>query len=299
MSGLTLGNHDTLLTDRAADFLTAGPADAQALISHVCQIPGAPRNVAEHMAAALFAGHNRFSRDSDGRWRLRESMPSPSWTVRDPGPTTLEDESFVVVDVETTGARAYHGDRITEVAVVLVKRGVATRVFETLLNPERSIPPAVVAVTNITWEMVKDAPRFADICHQLLGVLEGHVFVAHNATFDWRFLCAEIERVTRRPLESRRLCTVRMARRLVPQLRRRNLDALSAFYGIDNPARHRAGGDAIATAHLFLHLLAAARDRGCSTLEDLESLVAARTGRRKRRRRPPAMPHGAIDDSVA
>ena len=194
-AGLTLSSSDTLLTDRAANFLAAGPADVQSLISHVCQLPGAPLGVAEHMAAALFAGHKRFERDRDGRWRLREATAVSHWPVV--RSAELHRESFVVVDVETTGTRAYSGDRVTEVAVVLVRDGAATTVFDSLINPERSIPPAIVAITNITWEMVRDAPRFGDVCDQLLGVLEGNVFVAHNATFDWRFLSAEIERVTR------------------------------------------------------------------------------------------------------
>ena len=297
MTGLTLGNADTLLTERAVDFLAAGPADAQTLISHVCQLPGAPAMVAEHMATALFAGHTRFVRDGAGRWMLRDGQSFEAW--RQDGPASLHDESFVVVDVETTGSRPYDGDRVTEIAAVRVHRGVATPVFDTLVNPERSIPPAIVAITNITWEMVKDAPRFADVCDQLLGVLEGHVFVAHNASFDWRFLSAEIERVTRRPLRGKRLCTVRMARRLVPQLGRRNLDALTMYYGIENGARHRAGGDAVATAHVLLKLLEAARDRGCNNLHEIDQLLAARTGGRKRPRRPPALPQPTPDDRTA
>src|SRR5581483_4036251 len=99
-------------------------------------------------------------------------------------------------------------------------------------------------------------------------VLEGSVFVAHNAGFDWRFLSAEIQRATRRPLQGRQLCTVRLARRMLPQVRRRNLDALCYHYGIDNAARHRAGGDALATAQILVRLLDAARDRGCHTLDD-------------------------------
>ena len=297
MTGLTLGNADTPLTDRAVDFLLAGPADAQTLISHVCQLPGAPAMVAEHMATALFAGHTRFVRDASGRWMLRDGAVAADWrTARG---ASLEDEAFVVVDVETTGSRPYDGDRVTEIAVVRVQGGVATTVFDTLINPQRSIPPSIVAITNITWEMVRQAPTFAGVCDQLLGVLEGHVFVAHNASFDWRFLSAEIERVTRRPLEGKRLCTVRMARRLVPQLSRRNLDALSAYYGIENGARHRAGGDAIATAQILLRLLDAARDRGCGTLDELETLLASASGRRKRARRAPALPQSASDDRTA
>lgn len=292
---LTLGATETPLTVRAADFLASGPADAQSLISYVCQLPGAPLHVAEHMAAALFAGHQKFARDVDGRWRLRGAITQ---TVTRAVATDLRKQSFIVVDVEATGSRATHGDRITEIAAVLVQGGVATTVFDSLINPERPIPPQITALTNITSSMVRNAPTFAEVGEQLLGVLEGHVFVAHNATFDWRFIAMEVERATGRRLEGVSLCTVRMLRRLVPNLRRRNLDAVAAHYGIEITARHRAGGDAVATAQVFLRLLKAARAQGCTTLDDVQRLVAQRTGRR-RRRRPPALPHSASDDSWA
>jgi DNA polymerase III subunit epsilon len=300
---VSLGDTQSLLADRAADFLAAGPADAASLVSYVCQLPGAPAQVAEHMAAALFAGQRRFARRSDGRWQLRDgaadaAIARPANCDLSPPSRRELAESFAVVDVETTGIRAGGGDRVTEVAVVHVRDGVATPVFDTLINPERSIPPAIVSITNITWEMVKDAPRFADVCDQLVGVLEGNVFVAHNAAFDWRFLSMEIERVTRRPLTGRRLCTVRMARRLVPRLRRRNLDSVAHYYGIDIGARHRAGGDALATAHILLRLLDAARDHGCTSIEDVERLVDARRTV-KRPRRPPAMPRPVTEDPTA
>jgi len=303
----SLGTTDTVLTERAMSYLASGPADAQSLISHVCQLPAAPPTIAEHMAAALFAGHQRFKRTTDGRWTLREvPAGAPTWTsagnrrgarvaVRQ---SQLDDESFIVVDVEATGSRPYHGDRITEIAAFHVRRGIVTPVFETLVNPERPIPPAVVALTNITAEMVRRAPKFAEVCAQLLGVLEGHVFVGHNANFDWRFLSSEVERATGRPLIGRRVCTVRLARRLVPQLRRRNLDAVAHFYGVENHARHRAGGDALATARVFTRLLDAARDRGIDTLDDLDRLARTPSARR-RKRRSPALPHAVWDDTTA
>jgi DNA polymerase III subunit epsilon len=303
----TVGTADTILTDRAASYLAGGPADSQTLISHVCQLPGAPPMIAEHMAAALFAGHQRFTRTTDGRWTLRErAVDAATWTpsskrrgarvaVRG---SPLDNESFIVVDVEATGSRATYGDRVTEIAAVHVQRGVVTPVFETLVNPERPIPPMIVTLTNITAEMVRRAPKFAEICDQLLGVLEGHVFVAHNAGFDWRFLSVEVERATGRPLLGRRVCTVRLARRLLPQLRRRNLDAIAHYYGIENHARHRAGGDALATARAFARLLDAARDRGIATLDELDRLARTPSGRRKKRR-PPAMPHPVWDDTTA
>jgi len=304
--GTTLGTTDTILTERAASYLAAGPADSQSLISHVCQLPGAPPMIAEHMAAALFAGHQRFRRTSDGRWTLRERPAEGAWTspAKRRGARTanrgseLDNESFIVVDVEATGSRPYHGDRITEIAAIHVQRGVVTPVFETLVNPERPIPAAIVALTNITAIMVRSAPKFAEICEQLLGTLEGHVFVAHNANFDWRFLSAEVERATGRPLIGRRVCTVRLARRLVPQLRRRNLDAVTHFYGIENHARHRAGGDALATARAFARLLDAARDRGIDSLEELDRLARTPSMRRPGRR-PPAMPQPVWDDTTA
>ena len=298
MTGVTLSAPDTLLTSRAVDYLAAGPADARTLISHVCQLPTMPAAVAEHMAAALFAGHRRFVREGDGRWCLA-SASSSAPALRTDGADALASMTYAVVDVEATGGSIYRGDRITEVAVIEVRGGVATTVFETLVNPERSIPPWVTRLTNISWEMVKDAPTFHEICDQLLGVLDGRVFVAHNATFDWKFVATEVERVTGHLLDGRRLCTVRLARKLLPQLRRRSLDHLSLHYGVEIVGRHRAGGDARATATVLLRMLEEARCRGCESWGDLQRLLLAPCVRRPRRRRPPAMPRSVDRDTTA
>jgi DNA polymerase-3 subunit epsilon len=299
---LSLSAVETPLTERAAEFLAAGPADAPSLISYVCQLPGAPPKVAEHMATALFAGHKRFTRCPDGRWSL-----AGTGTVLEPGaallpgtgiPTAIQDASFFVVDVETTGTSARRSDRITEIAAVLVRNGTATVVFDSLINPERPIPSYITSLTQITSDMVARAPRFAEVCSQLLGVLEGHVFTAHNAAFDWGFVSMEVERATRRQLTGRRLCTVRLARRLVPHLRRRNLDSVAHYFGVEVAARHRAGGDALATAQVLIRLLDAAADSGCETLDDLDALVA-RGQSRRRGRRPPASPQPVIEDTTA
>lgn len=301
---------DSLLLDRARAFLAAGPADARSLIAYVCELPGAPAAVAEHMAAALFEREREFARDADGRWGLAHAPPArgillppvpaaahegPRGARRDPraiapapspvpGPVRpLETLSYVVVDVETTGTRPWHGDRVTEVAAVTVRAGAVVDVWETLVNPERSIPPFITSLTQITWDMVKDAPPFRGVAARLSSLLEGHLFVAHNATFDWGFLSAELERATGQRLAGDRLCTVRLARALLPQLRRRSLDSLAHYFGIENSARHRAAGDAIATAHVLLRLLREAEGRGCVTLEDV--LALSQTAPRGRRRR--------------
>jgi DNA polymerase-3 subunit epsilon len=302
--GLTARPAETFLTERAVSLLAAGPVDAVTLIEYVCQMPGAPTVVAEQMALALFAARPEFVRDATGRWSL---APAPLAPTAVPTPTTqpvpeigepLSALSYVVVDVETTGSRPWGGDRVTEVAAIVVRDGAVAEQFETLVNPERSIPPMITALTQISWAMVKDAPTFRQISDDLLRVLEGHVFVAHNAEFDWRFLCAEFGRATGQRLHSRRLCTVRLARRLLPQLSSRRLDAVAHHYGVEITARHRAGGDAIATAHILLRLLRDARDRDCQHWGDLQQLLGARA-RGARRRRPPAMPQPVARDTTA
>jgi DNA polymerase III epsilon subunit family exonuclease len=301
---------DTLLTSRAADYLAAGPADVVDLIGHICSLPGAPRIVAEHMAHAMFAGRRDFVRTDDGRWMLAPSIAVPASVGerRSPRYSTaraaatradkLSDLSYVVVDVETTGGRAFYGDRITEIAAVVVKGGEIVEVFETLVNPERPIPPFVTQLTNITWSMVKDAPTFDRIAPDVIRVLEGNVFVAHNATFDWRFVTSEISRSAGKRITGRKLCTVKVARKVLPQLSRRSLDHVARYYGVDIVGRHRAGGDAIATAKCFIRMLRDLSDRGYETWEDLDSLLRRPSSRRKKRR-PPALPTSVTRDTTA
>jgi DNA polymerase-3 subunit epsilon len=278
---------ETLLATRAREFLATGPADAVALIEYVCQMPGAPRVVAEHMAEALFAGRREFARSADGRWRMAEVPVRPYVAAVRERLSTL---SWVVVDVETTGGRPSAGDRITEYAAVLVRDGEVREVYETLVNPQRPIPPMISALTHITWDMVRDKPTFREVYREVLRTLEGRIFAAHNAGFDWQFVSSELARASGEVLHGRRVCTVRLARRLLPHLPRRSLDYVARHYGVRITARHRAAGDAVATAHVLLHLLRDAAERGCDTWEDLDGLLArgtARARRRGRRRGPP------------
>lgn len=285
----TLGSRNTVLADRALALLANGPAEPAMVVREVCQIPVVPPALAAHLAVALLGGDSRFFRRVDGWWELAVAKP----VLTD---CTLAGLTYVVVDVESTGVRAIDGDRITEVAVVEVRDGRSRVVFDSLINPERPIPPPITSLTGITWEMVRHAPRFADIAAQLAGVLEGRVFVAHNATFDWRFISTEMQRATGRPLDGTRLCTVKLARRLVPTLYRRSLDAVTEYFGIRIHARHRAGGDAVATAEVLIRLLTAAEDFGLATLDDLQAHLRQP---RKRWRRSPAMPMPATDDAIA
>ena len=153
-------------------------------------------------------------------------------------------------------------------------------------------------LTNITWDMVKDAPTFDRVVPDLMRVLEGNVFVAHNANFDWRFITSEVTRSTGHQLRGRRLCTVKMARKILPQLSRRSLDQVARYYGVDIRNRHRAGGDAIATAKCLVRMLSDLADRGCGTWGELQTLLRTQPGRRKKRR-PPGMPMPVTRDTTA
>jgi DNA polymerase-3 subunit epsilon len=197
---------------------------------------------------------------------------------------------YAIVDVETTGGSWAYGHRITEIAAVRV-RGDGTTVdeYRSLINPERPIPSYITALTNISWDMVRDAPRFADVAPDVARVLSGAVFVAHNASFDWRFVGAELQRAGV-PLSGRTLCTVRMARRLVPELRSRSLDSLIYFFNIPIEARHRAYGDARATAELFRLLLDRLDTMEVTRWNELQELLARRAKRRKRQANPHSIP---------
>jgi DNA polymerase-3 subunit epsilon len=278
-------------------------------------MPGAPMVVAEQMALALFAARPEFVRAPDGRWSLAPEPQSASGAlavaasaVLRESPATYDasferDElatlSYVVVDVETTGTSPWSGDRITEIAAIVVRDGVVAERFETLVNPERSIPPMITNLTQINWEMVKDAPRFRDICDDVVRVLSGHVFVAHNVDFDWRFVTSEVQRASGQRLSGRRLCTVRLARRVLPQLRSRRLDSVANYYGVEILARHRAAGDAVATAHVLLRLLDEARDRECRCWDDLQRLLGESMAKGPRSRGQLAMPRPVDKDTTA
>ena len=166
----------------------------------------------------------------------------------------LKETTYVVVDVETTGATPGK-DRITEIAAYKISGGQIVDDFTTLVNPQRPISPYIVKLTGITDEMVADAPLFSSVYQTVVDFFGDAVFVAHNAPFDWRFINHEIERVTSRGLANLRLCTVQMARRCVPGLVNYKLHTVADHFSIEITDRHRAAGDAFATAKVFLKFL--------------------------------------------
>lgn len=196
-----------------------------------------------------------------------------------PGPP-LPELRFAVVDVETTGGSFAQGHRIIDIAVVEVQGGVIFDEWCTLVNPDRPVPPFVQGLTGIHPWMLMDAPLFQHIVEELCRRLEGRVLVAHNAVFDWHFVSAQLEEATGCVPDLPRLCTLRLARALVPWLRQRHLDAVAAYYCIPTPQRHRARGDAFATARALLCLIDEASRQGIGDLDGLMGRLAQPRRRR-------------------
>lgn len=159
-------------------------------------------------------------------------------------------QAYVVVDVETTGGRGEQ-HRVTEIGAVKVVSGEIVERFQTLLNPQRTIPPGITRLTGITPAMVADAPVFADIADSLAAFLEGAIFVAHNVDFDYRFIGQEFRRLGR-SFRMPKLCTCASMRKLYPRHASYGLAALCAAYDIPLTSHHRALCDAEAAAQLLL-----------------------------------------------
>jgi DNA polymerase-3 subunit epsilon len=146
--------------------------------------------------------------------------------------------------------------------------------------------------------MVALAPPFEEVAGLVASQLHGRIFTAHNVPFDWAFVRNELAAAGREPLEVERLCTVRMGRHFLPDLQRHGLDALAAHYCITVEGRHRAMGDALATAQILLQLLEVARTTGIAdwaTLRDTLSGRRKKGSRRQRKRRAGPPVEGVLE----
>lgn len=188
------------------------------------------------------------------------------------------------VDLETTGTHP-RTDRIIEVGVILVEPDGRFREWQSLVDPEISIPPFIENFTGISDADIAGAPRFADIADELHAMLEDYVFVAHNARFDYGFLRYAFQRAGLR-FHRQPLCTVKLSRRLYPSFSRHNLDALIGRHGLRVDDRHRALGDA-RLIHRFMEV--AYREHG------EEHVNKAITELVKRPALPPHLPAAQID----
>ena len=217
-----------------------------------------------HIFLHLLDGDPRFE-VADDEVRMVED---PRERVR------LKDLDFVVVDTETTGCSAY--SRVIEIGAVRIRDGNIERRFETLLNPGVAIPPMISHLTGICRNSIHGQPKFEEIVPGFLQFVGDAVLVAHNASFDKNMLNAEFSRAYGRRLMNPYLCTVRLGRMFAPGLPSYRLDVLAAHFHILITNRHRAMGDAEATAEVLVRLL---ENAGTATLSEIRKTRIKRTAR--------------------
>ncbi|BCL83954.1 GIY-YIG nuclease family protein [Ktedonobacteria bacterium brp13] len=210
-------------------------------------------------SSSLFVetGESGFTRE------VRWSLSSWQSTQR-----LLHEVDFVVIDTETTGIRP-GPDRVIEVGAVRIHNGVIADSYQSLINPQRRLPPFIVSFTHIMQAMVDAAPVAATVIPELLDFCEGATLVGHNLGFDVRFLSHEAQLLGLAfPIEG--VDTIPLARRFLPGLKRFKLDTLAAHLQIQTVNRHRALGDAEVTAEAFIKMLALAQKQNIVTLGHLQ-----------------------------
>lgn len=172
---------------------------------------------------------------------------------------------FAIVDIETTGGNArFNG--ITEIAIVLVDGNEIVGQFTTLVNPQMPIQPFVQHMTGITDKLVSTAPVFKDVAHQVYNLIKDRVFVAHNVNFDYSFVKHQLQEEGFL-IDLPKICTVRLSRKVFLGLPKYGLGSLSKHFEIENKARHRAMGDAMALYEIFTKILAS--PKGVAEIEKL------------------------------
>jgi|SRR5947207_6761128 len=193
----------------------------------------------------------------------------------------LNQAEFVVLDIEAMSIAA-HTPRIIDLAAYRVRAGIILDDFQTLINPGNPVSGFISALTGITNDMLSAAPAFAEVAHSWLDFAGDAVLVAHNATFDVPLLNQEIGRVfPGYRMRNAELCTVNLARRIVSSPDGHKLDSLATHFAIPIDQRHRAAGDARATAEILLRLLAEVKQYGVTTLAQLRNFrIAKQNGAR-------------------
>ncbi|MGH7864006.1 MAG: exonuclease domain-containing protein [Candidatus Binataceae bacterium] len=246
--------------EKLVAFLKTRPAgaDARELIGLLLNGAGSDPELGERLVRGLLGADPNFIYDSaSALWALRRATP-----LRVP----LDEARFTVVDLETTGGRAGPGTIVEIGAYRMTGRRIGES-FQTLVRPHSPIPRFITGLTSITNEMVRDAPRIEGVLPAFRDFMGDSVMVAHNAPFDFSFLDFEFRRIFGIGVGNPVLCTLRMARRFLPSVKRRRLDALAEHFGLSTDGRHRGLGDARMAAEIFSIFLDIAENNGLTRLD--------------------------------
>ena len=253
---------DSTLVQDTIDLLTGsgGRAAATEIVDAVFKLSQVDDELAGLLVGDLIRNDRRFKIENHTVELLRDDRQS----------RLLKDLDFVVVDVEATGAKT-PPNRLIELGAYRIREGRIVDKFLSLVNPEIPIPRFVATLTGISNDMVKRAPVFADLAPQWLDFVSDSVLIAHNSNFDTNFLNHEISRVyPGHRMVNPHLCTVKLCRRVLPELLNHRLDTIADHFSIPIVSRHRAGCDALATAEIFIQLLPKLEEtHGVKDLADL------------------------------
>lgn len=263
------------LRQRAVLFVRehGGAVLEESLIAHVF---GSSSNPAlwRPLLRQVLAADEQISLRSDGYWSLPNLKPENA--------STFQLLDHVVIDVETTGLKPY-SQRVIEVAAIRYQGGVRQDVFTTLINPERRLPAYIARLTGIDEIQLNSAPTFNLVADQLVRFIDDHLIVGYNVGFDISFINAELKRLGKPPLINQRLDLLPLAGQILAGIRKPGLDGLCRALDIDHRERHRALGDAEATALVCARLFDVARERGLSTIESLQRAASVEVPTPKRR----------------
>jgi DNA polymerase III epsilon subunit family exonuclease len=282
---------DSALVEETISVLRAsgGRARSTEIAEAVLELPGLEPALATALVGELVG--------EDWRVSVSEESHEVEVLCEDDGCRPLSETEFVVFDIETTGPKM-PPSRVMEIGATRVHSGRIVAEFQTLVNPRAPIPPFIAGLTGISDAMVATAPTFEEVAADWLHFAGTAVLVAHNAVFDVRFINHEIASVFpgRRMMNSH-LCTVSLARRLLPELKSFRLGALAEHFDIPHRTRHRAGEDARATARVFLRLLEHLRENGVQDLDGARQFQKEKKEARKEK--PAATAQGSVEPSAS
>src|SRR5690625_3165025 len=184
----------------------------------------------------------------------------------------LEDATYVVFDVETTGLSSVY-DTIIEIAGVKMKKGEIIDRYESFANPHRPLPEKIIEITQITDDMLVNAPEVEEVLQEFYEWVGDSVLVAHNATFDIGFLNVGYEKINLPKVQNTVIDTLELARYLFPQLGNHRLNTLCNHLNVELVQHHRAIYDAEATAYLFWKLLNQLKEANIERIDELNEQV--------------------------
>jgi len=210
----------------------------------------------------LLETDERFVQCSDSTWKC-----APLSEMLEDRP--IKSVNFIITDIETTGS-IRGTDRIIEIGAVKLRNRKTTAEFQSLINPQKKISRTISRLTKIKNQTVKDSPEIESVLPEYIEFSNNGIFVAHNSFFDFSFIHAEIERLHIPALTSPvDICTFRLARKLLPDVRARGISGLSLHFNYTMENRHRAMPDVLATRHFFCKFLTELESKGINTLHEL------------------------------